>query len=60
MKGNQKLKGKVGKGKIIGAVHDDPNEKGMSKEQIEAYRTGQRRDGGISFYFITKIYQERI
>ena len=38
-------KGKIGKGKIMGAADGDPNEKGMSKAQVAAYRVGGRRDG---------------
>ena len=45
-KGDPSLqKGKIKKGFIPGADMADPNEKGMTKAQIEAYRTGKRRDG---------------
>ena len=43
----EKLRGKVGKGRIIGAVNEeDPYEKGMTKEQKMAYRAGKRNEGG--------------
>ena len=45
MKDGNKIRGKVGKGRIVGDVSGDPNEKGMSKEEVEAYRAGKRRDG---------------
>ena len=45
-KGDASLKkGKIGKGFIPGAAHDDPNERGMTKEQKLAYRAGARRTG---------------
>ena len=45
-KGDPSLqKGKIKKGFIPGADMDDPNEKGMTKEQKEAYRAGKRREG---------------
>ena len=47
--GENKIHGKVGKGKIVGDTGADPNEKGMTKAQVEAYRTGQRRDGNFQF-----------
>ena len=48
MKGSKnKIHGKVGKGKIVGDVSGDPNEKGMTKAEVEAYRAGKRRDGTV-------------
>lgn len=39
-------KGKGGKPVTMGAERfKDPNEKGMSKEQVAAYRAGKRREG---------------
>ena len=45
-KGDPSLqKGKIKKGFIPGADMADPNERGMTKEQKEAYRAGKRREG---------------
>ena len=39
-------RGKVGRGRIMGENdHKDPHEKGMTREQVAAYRAGKRRDG---------------
>ena len=44
----QMKRGPIGKGHIVGAVHDDPIESGMTKKQVAAYRAGKRRDGEYS------------
>ena len=56
-KGDATLKkGKIGKGFIPGADHEDPNERGMTKEQKLAYRTGARREGYLFTYFVLSVY----
>ena len=55
MKGENKVRGKVGKGRIMGEVGADPNEKGMSKEEIDAYRAGKRRDGESIDKIVNKV-----
>ncbi len=43
---NKAIKGKVG----MGIDDSDPTEKGMTKEEVAAYRAGKRRDGSDSEY----------
>ena len=48
-----KVRGKVGRGRIMGeSDHRDPNEKGMTKDQVAAYRAGRRRDGNLHKFYI--------
>ena len=45
-----KVRGKVGKGHIVGAaIEEDPAEAKMTKEEKAAYRAGKRRDGSNDY-----------